>query len=84
MKEPLTVMERYLVLDAALCANEMNYEIPFSVQQSINVIQAWLDGIFDVSHKDKDFDLFLKEQAEAVEKLTKCPEVFGHSEETTT
>lgn len=69
--------ERILALDAALCANESNPEIPFSMRKAFSGFQDLMEEFIDKFYGDKNFGEFLEEQKEAVQKLAQCPEVFG-------
>jgi hypothetical protein len=69
--------DRILALDAALCANELNPEMPFSMRKAFLDLHNLMEEFIEKFYVDKSFGEFLEEQKEAVQKLAQCPEVFG-------
>lgn len=79
----MTINQRILALDAAACACEGIGQEPKykNLQSLLNWLQDELDQILNSEYENVTFEDFLKQQAEAVEALGKCPEVWGGGED---
>lgn len=70
MASNMTVRERLLALEAALCACE---GVPFDTEgYCFGKLRNYLD-----KHLDGEGDTFLRDQKLAVKKLADSPQVFG-------
>lgn len=71
----MNTKQRILILDAAITAQEHS-DNPIPKDILLPLIK-WLDNWMEKEYDQDSFDLFLKEQREAVSDLPYRPEVFG-------
>lgn len=73
----MTPQQKILVLEAAVCLNEDNLNLPEDVRNDLSRVAGWIDRQMDKDYATRPFDQFLTDQLKAVRLLCSNPQLFG-------